>query len=381
VVRRTLFVPYRPKTILNKGKRADHWFWTRYSAYPYTGCQHGCDFCYCRERKYCPCDDPSDFDHVIRVKENAPLLLRRGLQHVPLELIATGDYQAAERKFKLSRQMLEVCLELGFPVFVLSRSPLVLRDLDLLRAINERARAAIVFSVISAPGSPNHERARRMERLAPPAEKRFAAMEQIAQAGILTGTCFMPILSGICDDDANLANVVRWTADHGGQFVLAGGLTLADQQREYFLGVLRERAPDLLPLYESLYPPGSYAPVSGPWRTVPRRIRALCAQAGIADRMPRPIIPGEARALNKRVVEALANRVYALEIEGAAAQRIWTYRKAAWAIEDLEQDVGLVYRRMGLKGLQSIQGVGPALAGEVERLIGTLDRSDGSKAP
>jgi hypothetical protein len=206
-------------------------------------------------------------------------------------------------------------------------------------------------------------------------------MEQIARAGILTGTCFMPILPGICDDDANLANVVRWTADHGGRFVLAGGLTLADQQREYFLGVLRERAPDLLPLYERLYPPGSYAPVSGPWRAVPQRIRELCAQAGIADRMPRPIIPGEARALNKRVVEALANRVYVLELEGAATQRIWAYRKAAWAIEDLEQDVGRVYGAMGLRGLQSIQGVGVGLAGEVERLIGTLDHPEGGEAP
>jgi hypothetical protein len=262
-----------------------------------------------------------------------------------------------------------VCLELGFPVFVLSRSPLVLRDLDLLGEINQRARAAVVFSAISAPGSPNHERARRMERLAPPAEKRFAAMERIARAGILTGTCFMPILPGICDDDANLANVVRWTADHGGKFLLAGGLTLADQQREYFLGVLRERAPDLLPLYERLYPPGSYAPVSGPWRAVPRRIRELCARAGIADRMPRPIIPGEARALNKRVVEALANQCYSIELDNAGGQQVWAYRRAAWAIEDLEQDVGLVYRRMGRKGLESIAGVDPRLAEVIEKLL------------
>jgi DNA repair photolyase len=379
--RRTIFVPYQPKTVLNKGKRADHWFWTRYSAYPYTGCQHGCRFCYCRERKYCPCDDPADFDHVIRVKENAPILLRRALRRVPCDRIATGDYQPAERKFGLSRQMLEVCLELGFPVFVLSRSPLVLRDLDLLQAINERARAAVVFSAISAPGSPNHERARQMERLAPPAEKRFAAMERIARAGILTGTCFMPILPGICDDDPNLANVVRWTADHGGRFVLAGGLTLADQQREYYFGILRDQAPDLLPLYEQLYPPGSYAPVSGPWRKIPGRIRELCQTVGIADRMPRPIIPGEKRALNKRVVEALANRVYDMELAGERSQKVWAYRKAAWAIEDLEQDVGLVYQTMGPRGLRGIQGVGPALAGEVERLILALARPDGVKAP
>ena len=72
--------PYRPKTILNKGKRADHWFWTRYSAYPYLGCQHGCEFCYCRERKYAPYDDPLDFAHVIKGKENAPELLWKALQ-------------------------------------------------------------------------------------------------------------------------------------------------------------------------------------------------------------------------------------------------------------------------------------------------------------
>ena len=369
MARRTLFVAYRPKTILNKGKRADHWFWTRYSAYPYTGCQHGCRFCYCRERKYCPCDDPADFDHLIRVKENAPALLRRALQRAPLELIATGDYQPAERRFRLSRQMLEVCLELGFPVFLLSRSPLVLRDLDLLNEINQQARATVIFSAISAPGSPNYERARQMEGLAPPAEKRFVAMEQVARAGILTGTCFMPILPGICDDDTNLVNVVRWTADHGGRFVLAGGLTLADQQREYFLGVLRERAPDLLPLYERLYPPGSYAPTSGPWREVPRRIRELCTQAGIADRMPRPVIPGEPRALNKRIVEALANQCYSMELDNAPVQRVWAYRRAAWAIEDLEQDVGLVHRRMGRKGLESIQNIGPRLAPVIEDLL------------
>src|SRR5512139_1632918 len=97
--RRAVFQPYRPKTILNKGKRPDHWFWSRYSAYPYKGCQHGCLFCYCRERKYCPHDDPDDFAYVIQVKENAPELLRKSLSRLPVDVVCTGDYQAAERKF------------------------------------------------------------------------------------------------------------------------------------------------------------------------------------------------------------------------------------------------------------------------------------------
>jgi DNA polymerase/3'-5' exonuclease PolX len=84
--------------------------------------------------------------------------------------------------------------------------------------------------------------------------------------------------------------------------------------------------------------------------------------------MPRPIIPGDKRALNKRIVEALANQVYAMELENAPGQRVWACRKAAWAIEDLEQDVGLIYRQMGRKGLESVPKVGPRLAEVVENL-------------
>ena len=120
-------------------------------------------YCYCRERKYCPFDDLNDFGYVVKVKENAPELLRRGLARCPVDVIATGDYQAAEKKFEVSRRMLEVCLELGFPVSVLERSPLVLRDLDLLKEINQRAPSVIFFSMISAPDSPTYERVRQMD--------------------------------------------------------------------------------------------------------------------------------------------------------------------------------------------------------------------------
>jgi len=304
------------------------------------------------------------------VKENAPDLLRWALSRLPVDVVCTGDYQPAERKFEVSRRMLEVCLELGFPVSVLERSPLVLRDLDLLKEINTRAPSVVFFSMISAPDSPTYDRVREMENLAPHMEKRYEAMEQIAKAGILTGISMMPILPGLCDTDENLEATVRWTANHGGRFVIAGGLTLADQQRDYFFGVLRDRFPDLLPLYERLYPAGSYGPVrSGDPHAIGRRIRELCQRYGILDRMPRPIIPEDKRALNKRIVEALANQCYWMELDNAPGQRVWAYRKAAWAIEDLGQDVGLLYRQMGRKGLENIQNVGPGLAEVVEDLI------------
>jgi hypothetical protein len=169
--------------------------------------------------------------------------------------------------------------------------------------------------------------------------------------------------------DESLEAVVRWTAEHGGGFVLAGALTMADQQRDYFLGVLDERFPDLARRYRRLYPAGQYGPARNDWRPVALRLKALCDEYGISDRMPRPIIPGDKRTLNKRIVEALANQCYWLELDNAPSQRVWAYRKAAWAIEDLEQDVGLIYRQMGRKGLESIPNVGPRLAEAMEDLL------------
>jgi DNA repair photolyase len=374
--RRTTFVPYKPKTILNKHKRADHWFWIRYSAYPYIGCQHGCEFCYCREQKYSPYDDPNEFAYVIKVKENAPELLRRGLKKAPLDSIFTGDYQPAELKFEMSRRMLEVCYETGFPVFVLERNPAILRDLDLLKAIHEKARAVVAFSIISTPDSKNYNRVCQMEHLAPPSKKRFAAMENIAAEGIPVGVCMMPILPGLCDDAANIEAVVRWTADHGGTFVLASGLTLSDQQKIYFYNMLGERFPNLLSLYQRLYPPKSYSQTGNGWHETAIRVRDVCTKYGIRDRMPRPIIPGEKRALNKRVVEALADRLYEMELNREEDHKVWAYRNAAWAIEDMEQDAGLIYHSMGLKGLQSIPKVDPSLGQVIANLIEQTEKME-----
>ncbi len=375
---RTHFVCYQPKTILNKSKRADHWFWTRYGAYPYLGCQHGCAFCYSRERKYIPYKpqeadaiydaEADEFAHLIKVKENAPVLLRKALSKLPVDVVFTADYQPAERKFLVSRRMLEVCLELGFPVFVLTRSPLVLRDLDLLQAINQRARAVVAFSIITTPESPDYQTVTRLENLAPDAEKRFMAMEKIAAAGILTGTVAMPIMPGLCDEPGDLHSLAAWTVGHGGRFILGGGLTLADQQKEFFLNALERIRPDLMTIYQRRYPPGSYAQAR-PWREVGLRLRDECQKLGISDRIPRPVMPGEKRALNKRIVERLANRCYSLELEGAPQSRVWAYRKAAWAVEDLEQDVGLVYASLGLKGLQAIPDVSRGLSHEIEAMI------------
>jgi len=311
--------------------------------------------------------------------------LRKAIARAKTDVVFTGDYQPAERKFKLSRQMLEVCLERNFPVFILERSPLILRDLDLLTEINAGAVAATAFSIISTSDSAHYERIRQMENLAPPPEKRFEAMEKIASAGIQTGTCMMPLLPELCDTDENLESIIQWTADHGGSFVLASGLTLSDQQRTFFFSVLAERFPDLLPAYEKHYPAGkSYGAVGDDWRGMAIKIRELCEKHGIKDRMPRPIIPGDKFATNKRIVEILADKLYEMELERVHKSRLWDYRKAAWAVEDLQQDIKLIYKTMGLKGIESIENVGTKMGKTVEGILSEVMKEsppEGRRAP
>lgn len=369
MVRKTTFIPYKTRTILNKHKRSDHWFWTRYTSYPYIGCQHGCEFCYCRETKYAPYEDIGDFPYVIKIKENAPALLRKELAKLPRDVVAVGDYQPAEKKFEISRRMLEVCLELGFPVFILERSALILRDLDLLEEINKKTHGSVLFSIIHTSGSPHAEKIDEIERLAPKPEERFKAMKKIASKGIQTGVSFMPILPELCDSKENLELVVKQTVDHGGQFILGAPLTLADKQKAYFLSYLQKYDPSLHTSYLRRYPEKSYGPAENFWIRIGNQLRELCQKYGIPDRMPRPIFPGEKRALNKHIVEILADRLYTMELENAPDHKMWPVRRAAWSVEDLEQDIGLVYKQMGLKGLESIQHIGPSIGKMIERII------------
>jgi hypothetical protein len=179
----------------------------------------------------------------------------------------------------------------------------------------------------------------------------------------------MPLLPGLCDNPSSIDSLVRWTADYGGKFVLASGLTLSDQQRAYFFNVLAERFPDLLANYQQLYPQGSYGAVGYNWRELALRVREACTKYGISDRIPRPIIPTDKHALNKKIVEKLANEAYDLELQAKPDDQIWELRKAAWAIEDLEQDISLIYRSMGLKGLQSIPDIGESLGQKIADMI------------
>ena len=358
------YVPYRAKKILNIHKHADSWFWDKYSAHPYIGCEHGCEYCYSREAKYSRYSDPDDFSKVIKVKENAAELLRKELSRVHKDIVIVSDYQPVEKKTELSRKMLQVCLDLEFPVSFLEKSPLVLRDIDLIEEINRRSWAAVTFSIITT----KDDKTRSMFELgAPPVSSRFKAIKQFSEKGILAGVAFMPILPFIYDDDENLEEVVKATAENGGKFVLAGGLTLASPQREVYYRVLGKHFPELTTKYQKLYS-GGYGPECGYWGAIGKKVGKLCQKYGILDRMPR-YNPEGSLAVNRRVSESLQNQLYRMELDCVSNYRIWAYRKAAWALEDLTESVAEIYAQKGRRGLEEINGVGKSLAAEIERQL------------
>jgi len=366
------FQEYRARKIVNVHKHVDGpWFWGKYTAHPYVGCRSGCEFCYARGGRYLGKRDrgqdvPGTFDTLIGVKVNAVELLRKELPGLAYETISVGDWQApAERRYGLSRGMLEVVRDHGFPLFIVERSPLLTRDLDLLIEIDERAWVGVVYSISSL--DPALKRA--FEPRSPGVKQRLKAMEKLAAAGIQVGAAMMPIFPFVGDDEAHLEELIRAAKDHGGTFVMAGGLTMDGVQAERTLEAARRFDPTLEDRWRKLYnweaggkpsygPPGTYNARLG------LLVRELCARHGLLDRMPRYVAPGPL-AVNKRIAERLFLKTYDLELEQAQEYRIWAYRKAAWAVDEWPESVAELYESRGEAGLRELPGVGKSIAGRI----------------
>jgi DNA repair photolyase len=361
------FQEYQAKKILNVHKHVDGgWFWDKYSAHPYIGCRHGCEFCYSRGGPYLGNRDPDTFDTLIQVKTNAPELLRGELARKTPDVIVCGDWQLpAEERYGLSRRMLEAVLACGFPLLVIERSPFLLRDLDLLQEINRRSWAGVTLSFSNV--DPALKKA--FEPCSPGLEPRLAMMEKIARAGILVGMNLMPILPVVGDDDAHLEAAVRAAGDRGASFVLAAGLTMAGAQAERTLAAARRLDPALEASWRKLYGwreggEPNYGPPSGYTLQLGRKVRELCGKYGLRDRMPRPIVSGPLAA-NKKTAERLFLKIHDLELEPAAPQRIWAYRKAAWAVDEFPKSIAVVLSAMGETGIRAIPGLPPGIAKEI----------------
>jgi DNA repair photolyase len=360
------FEEYEADRIVNTHKHVDPWFWTKYSAHPHMGCRSGCAFCYSRSSRYLGSHKPEDFDTLIRVKANAVELLRKELRSLDQEVISCGDWQQpVENRYRLSRSMLKVVRDLGFPLFIVERSPLLSRDLDLLKEINERAWVAVAFSISSL----DQKLKRAFEPYSPGVPARLQTMEELATAGLTVGTALMPIIPFVGDDEAHLEDVVRATKEHGGSFVLGGGLTMDGVQAERSLAAARGIDPQLESQWRHLYGwqnggKPNYSPPSTYTASLGLLIRALCARHDLRDRLPRYIPPGPL-GVNKRIAERLFLKTYELELEQAKGYRIWAYRKAAWAVDEHPESVADIYTAQGEAGLRELDGIGKSIGGHI----------------
>jgi hypothetical protein len=199
---------------------------------------------------------------------------------------------------------------------------------------------------------------------------RLKAMQTLSCAGILAGTALMPIMPFVGDSEAQIEEIVRATEEHGGSFVMAGGLTMAGIQAQRTLRAVQKIDPELEARWRWLYdwepgakprldPPQSYRAQVG------LMVRRICAQHGLTDRIPRHIIPGPL-AQNKKIAERLFLKTYDLELEQESEDLIQAYRQAAWTIDEWPQSIGELYDNCGREALCELPGIGRRLVEEIE---------------
>lgn len=268
----------RAKTILSNLKE-DPFFGISYSMNLYRGCQHQCIYCDSRSK----CYQIADFSEIL-MKENAIELLEKELKKKKKGTIGTGSmndcYMPIEKETGLTRKALEIIAKHKFPVHVLTKSDLVVRDIDLLSEIS-KTYAAVSFTITSA----DDELSKIIEPGAPESSRRFEAMKKFSDAGIYAGVIMTPILPYITDSEENIRALVEKAAQSGAKYILAWmGLTMREGQREYFYNKLDELFPKLKEKYIKLY--GNQYGCSVPdSKKLEKIFRDECSKYSIATKM------------------------------------------------------------------------------------------------
>ena len=298
------FYEVRARSVLNRvpERSAAPFRWT---VNPYRGCTHACVYCFARPtHRYLDFDAGRDFEREIVVKVNAPEVLARELgrpswsrEHVALGT-NTDPYQWVEARYRLMPGIWSAMLEHGTPCSVLTKSPLLLRDLPLLA---ELAAEGLFSAALSVPTL--DERAwRATEPHTPHPAARLEAVAKLTRAGIPTSVLIAPLMPGINDDPSSVGEIVRRAREAGARSVSPIALHLRSGVREVFMDWLEEERPELLRRYSQLYGRGAYAPAEER-----RRLASLVhgspdrrSAPRFAQRRPASPPPADSRPLARR---------------------------------------------------------------------------------
>jgi DNA repair photolyase len=275
-----------------------------WSLNPYMGCVHRCTFCYVRafERR---ADRPSDdrYGRSIRVKVNVVQVLRRELARGSWERetvaigAATDPYQPAEGRYRLTRGCLEALAEAHNPLTIITRGPLIVRDVDVLVEAARRAQVSVTFSIPTL----DSEVWRKTEPGTAHPRQRLRALQTLVEAGVSASVGMAPLLPGISDRPEQLAEVVQAAREAGACGIWTNLLFLRPGTREHFLEHLARDWPEELERYERLYRRRAYL---GKAESTPLRqqVAALARKHGVRDRRtfrpaPEPPLVAEQLAL------------------------------------------------------------------------------------
>ena len=266
-----------------------------WSLNPYMGCVHRCTFCYVRAFEH-RADRPFDdrYGRSIRVKVNVAEVLRAELARPTWKRedvaigAATDPYQPAEGRYRLTRACLEELARASTPFSIITRGPMIVRDLDVLAEAAARVKVSVTFSI---PTVDLDVWRRTGPSTAPPAQ-RLRALSRLVDAGIRASVGMAPILPGISDAPEQLAAVVRGAREAGACGIWANVLFLRPGTREHFLESLEREWPELLPHYRGLYGGRAYLP-SEHTSPVRAQVAELARAHDIRDRRRVRLAPPE----------------------------------------------------------------------------------------
>ncbi len=282
----------KAKTLISRVPPNDVIFGLDYGMNLYRGCQHRCIYCDSRSL----CYGIENFDGDVLVKTNAIELLRRELPSKRRKgIIGTGSmndpYMPIEADTGLTRRALGMIADHGFGVHVITKSDLVLRDIDVLQRISQVAAAVSLTITTSDDGL-----SKTVEPGAPPSSARFRALKTLSDAGIETRLALMPTLPFIEDTWANISAIITKAAECGVKVVIPWmGMSMRDRQREYYYSRLDETFPGLRRRYVAEFG-NAYSCPSPHAKDLHRRALALCEQLGMATAV-RPLLSSTAQKL------------------------------------------------------------------------------------
>ena len=279
------FYEVQAKSVLNKVPPMSQMPF-RWTVNPYRGCTHACLYCFARPtHTFLGFNPGRDFDREIVVKVNAPEVLRAELarpswkgEHVALGT-NTDPYQWVEGRYKLMPGIWEALLDARNPCSILTKSPLLLRDIELMKQLRERAEE---FTACLSIPTLDEKAWRETEPHTPSPRARLEAVAELNRAGIPTGVLVAPLMPGINDAPHQVEPLLE-AAEQAGATSIAGiALHLRGEVRDVFMDWMRAKRPDLVPRYEELYRRRAYAPQ--PER---ERLSRLVGKRGSAGRFRR----------------------------------------------------------------------------------------------